>query len=147
MLVTGNLVADPQLRIVASGAPVCSFRIGVTPRHRDKDSGQWVDGTSMFLSVSAWRGLAENVHASLHKGDRVVVHGRMRQRSFTTQAGEERVVSEIDADFVGPDLNRHTAVLAKPDRRVPAVPAPDASGHEATTAATTAATPGSAQAA
>lgn len=124
MLVNGNLVADPQLRIVASGAPVCSFRIGVTPRHRDKDTGNWVDGTAMFLSVSAWRGLAENAHASLHKGDRVVVHGRMRQRAFTTQAGEERVVWEVDADLVAPDLNRHTAVLAKPDRRVPPVEQP-----------------------
>ncbi|MGH3745058.1 MAG: single-stranded DNA-binding protein, partial [Mycobacteriales bacterium] len=113
------------LRIVASGAPVCSFRIGVTHRQRDRKTGDWVDGESMFLSVSAWRWLGENVHASLHKGDRVVVHGRMRQRTFTTQAGEERMVSEIDADFVGPDLNRHTAVLAKPDRRVPAVPQPE----------------------
>lgn len=133
-LVTGNLVADPQLRIVASGAPVCSFRIGVTPRHRDTSSGQWVDGTSMFLSVSAWRALGENAHASLHKGDRVVVHGRIRQRAFTTQAGEERVVWEVDADLVAPDLNRHAAILTKPDRRAPAVPQPEqppqpAAGH------------------
>ena len=119
-LVVGNLTADPQLRVVASGAPVCSFRIGVTPRHRDKDSGSWVDGRSMFLSVSAWRALAENCHATLHKGDRVVVHGRMRERVFTTQAGETRVVWEVDADLVAPDLTRHAAVLRRPDRRAPA---------------------------
>ena len=115
--VIGNLVADPQLRIVGSGVAVCSFRLGVTPRHRERDTGQWVDGTSMFLSISAWRSLAENAHASLHRGDRVVVIGRMRQRSYTTQMGEERVVWEVDADLVAPDLSRHTAVLAKPPRR------------------------------
>jgi single-strand DNA-binding protein len=116
--VTGNLVADPQLRIVASGAPVCSFRIGVTPRHKD-GTGQWVDGTSMFLSVSCWRTLAENAHVTLHRGDRVLVIGRPRQRAYTTQLGEERVVWEIDADVVAPDLSRHTAVLSRPHRRVP----------------------------
>jgi single-strand DNA-binding protein len=117
--VIGNLVADPQIRIVPSGAPVCSFRIGVTPRHKDA-TGQWVDGTSMFLSVSAWRALAENSHASLHKGDRVVVIGRLRQRAYTTQLGEERVVWEVDADMVAPDLSRHTAALARPARSQPA---------------------------
>lgn len=119
--VVGNLTADPQLRIVGSGAPVCSFRIGVTPRHRAKETGEWVDGTSMFLSVSAWRTLAENAHTSLHKGDRVVVIGRMRQRAYTTQLGEERVVWEVDADLVAPDLSRHTALLARPPRRETAV--------------------------
>lgn len=123
-LVAGNLTADPQLRVVASGAPVCSFRIGVTPRHRDKDTGTWVDGRSMFLSVSAWRALAENCHTTLHKGDRVVVHGRIRERAFTTQTGEDRVIWEVDADLVAPDLNRHAAVLSKPDRRGPAVELP-----------------------
>ncbi len=129
--VVGNLVADPQLRIVGSGAAVCSFRIGVTPRHRERDTGQWVDGTSMFLSVSAWRTLAENAHESLHKGDRVVVVGRIRQRSYTTQAGEERVVWEVDADLVAPDLTRHTAVLARPPRRTasPELPAGHPTGQ------------------
>ena len=70
----------------------------------------------MFLSVSAWRALAENAHSTLHKGDRVVVIGRLRQRAYTTQLGEERVVWEVDADLVAPDLSRHTAVLARPVR-------------------------------
>jgi single-strand DNA-binding protein len=115
--VVGNLVADPQLRTLASGATVCSFRLGVTPRHRDSSTGQWVDGTSMFLSVSAWRALAENTGASLHKGDRVVIVGRVRQRSYTTARGEERTVWEVDADLVAADLSRHTAVLSKAPRR------------------------------
>jgi single-strand DNA-binding protein len=118
----GNLVADPQIRIVGSGAAVTSFRVGVTPRHRNSDTGQWQDGTAMFMSVSAWRHLAENVVASLHRGDRVFVTGRLRQRAYTTQAGEERVVWEVDADMVAADFNRHTATLAKPERRSTTAP-------------------------
>lgn len=124
----GNLVADPQLRVVGSGAAVCSFRVGVTPRHRNTETGQWQDGNSMFLGVSAWRHLAENVAASLRRGDRVFVHGRLRQRAYTTQAGEDRVVFEVDADMIAPDLNRHTATLAKPDRRVPEVQSAEQQG-------------------
>lgn len=147
--VVGNLVADPQLRVVGSGAAVCSFRIGVTPRYRDSKTGDWVDGQSMFLSVSAWRTLAENAQETLHKGDRVVVIGRVRQRAYTTELGEERVVWEVEADVLAPDLCRHTAVLARPPRRAatdsgaqaevslsegfdsPHQPRPDGEGHVA----------------
>ena len=129
----GNLVADPQIRLVGSGAAVASFRVGVTPRHRNRDTGQWQDGASMFLSVSVWRGLAENVVATLHRGDRVFISGRLRQRAYTTQLGESRLVWEVDADLVAPDLSRHAGVLTKPDRRTSAsAPAAERAAASAT---------------
>lgn len=130
----GNLTAEPQLRVVGSGAQVCSFRIGITPRHRDRASGEWVDGTSMFLSVSCWRRMAQNAHATLHKGDRVFVTGRLRQRSYTTQLGEERTAWEVDAELVAPDLGRHVASLSKPEWR----PAPSGADQPTATATTAA---------
>lgn len=112
----GNLTADPQLRVIPSGASVCSFRMGCTPRWRNRETGTWQDGQSTFYSVSAWRGLADNIAASLHRGDRVIVIGRLRQRTYTTATGEERLVVEVDADTVAPDLNRHEAIVRKAAR-------------------------------
>ncbi|HVV29670.1 MAG TPA: single-stranded DNA-binding protein [Mycobacteriales bacterium] len=121
---TGHLCADPVLRVVGGGTPVANFRIGVTPRWRDRESGTWRDGSSTFYNVSCWRRLAENVTATLHKGDRVVVIGRLRDRAWVNASGEERVSHEVDADLVGPDLNRHTATVRKPLR--PSDGGPDA---------------------
>jgi len=115
-ILVGNLTADPTLKWVQSGAPVCNFRIGVTPRWRDRESGQWRDGSSMFVGVDCWRTLAENANATLRKGDRVVVVGRLRQRSYLTPEGQERINVEVDAETIGPDLNRHVATLRKASR-------------------------------
>jgi single-strand DNA-binding protein len=135
--VTGNLCADPILRVVGNGTPVSNFRIANTPRWRDRESGVWRDGTTTFFNVSCWRALAENVTASLVKGDKVVVIGRLRQRDFVTSAGVERMSLEIDADLVGPDLNRQTANVRKAQRPAPpAVGGPAAAPQpEAATAA------------
>lgn len=128
--VIGNLVADPTLRVVgSSAAAVANFRIASTPRWRDRETGQWRDGVTTFYNVSAWRGLAENVGASLHRGDRVLVVGRIRERAYVTSAGVERTSLDVDADVVAPDLNRHTAVLAKPNRAESSVSVPATDEH------------------
>ena len=114
--VVGNLVTDPRMRVMPSGAQVCSFRIAVTPRFRRPGSGEWCEGASMSVAVSCWRALAENVTASLHRGDRVVVIGRMRQRGYLSPAGEERLLWEVEADLVAPDLGRQTADVHHPPR-------------------------------
>jgi single-strand DNA-binding protein len=124
--VTGYLCADPTLRVVGNGTPVSNFRIASTPRWRDRETGVWRDGDTTFYNVSCWRALAENVNASLCKGDKVVAIGRIRERSFVTSAGEERRSLELDADLVGPDLTRHTASVRKPHRSTAAPNTEDA---------------------
>lgn len=86
--VVGNMVADPELRFTPSGAAVSNFRIASTPRRFDSQSNQWVDGEALFLTCNVWRQAAENVAESLQKGMRVIVNGRLRQRSFETREGE-----------------------------------------------------------
>jgi single-strand DNA-binding protein len=102
--VVGNLVADPELRFTPSGAAVANFRIASTPRAFDKQTNEWKDGEALFLSCSVWRQMAENVAESLVKGDRVIVQGRLKQRSYETSEGEKRTVFEVDAEEVGPSL-------------------------------------------
>lgn len=111
--VIGNLVDDPELRFTASGVAVANFRIASTPRMFDKASGEWKDGDSLFLSCSVWRQYAENVAESLTKGTRVIVTGRLKQRSYETQSGERRTVVEIEVDEVGPCLRNATAKVAR----------------------------------
>ena len=111
--VIGNLVDDPELRFTASGVAVANFRIASTPRMFDKASGEWKDGDSLFLSCSVWRQYAENVAESLTKGTRVIVTGRLKQRSYETQSGERRTVVEIEVDEVGPSLRNATAKVAR----------------------------------
>lgn len=112
----GNLVDDPELRFTPSGAAVANFRVASTPRFYDRQSGEWKDAESMFLTCSVWRQAAENVAESLHKGARVIVHGRLKQRSYETREGEKRTVFEIDVDDVGPSLRSATAKVAKTQR-------------------------------
>lgn len=112
----GNMVADPELRYTQSGAAVASFRVASTPRRYDAQAGQWVDGEALFLTCNVWRQAAENVANSLNKGDRVVVSGRLRQRSFGTREGERRTVFEIEVDEVGPSLKYATAQIQKTPR-------------------------------
>lgn len=114
--VTGNLTADPELRFTQSGAAVVSFTVASTPRMFDKNSGEWKDGEALFLRCNAWRQLAENVSESLTKGSRVLVTGRLRQRSFDTKEGEKRTVVELEAEEVGPSLRYATAKISKVDR-------------------------------
>src|SRR5438067_9520521 len=100
--VVGNLTDDPELRFTPSGAAVASFTVASTPRTFDRASGEWKDGDALFMRCSIWRQAAENVAESLTRGMRVVVQGRLRQRSFETREGEERTVVEMEVDEVGP---------------------------------------------
>lgn len=111
--VVGNLVADPELRYTPSGSAVANFRVASTPRRYDSQSGQWVDGEALFLTCNVWRQAAENVANSLTKGDRVIVNGRLRQRSFETREGEKRTVFEVEVDEVGPSLKYATSQVTK----------------------------------
>ncbi|MCJ7857606.1 single-stranded DNA-binding protein [Corynebacterium kalidii] len=113
----GNLVADPELRYTPSGSAVANFRVASTPRRFDSQSNQWVDGEALFLQCNVWRQAAENVANSLTKGDRVIVTGRLRQRSFETREGEKRTVFEVEADEVGPSLKYATTQVTKTPRQ------------------------------
>src|SRR5919106_1517745 len=112
----GNLVEDPNLRFTASGQAVASFRIASTPRFLDKATNEWKDGESLFLSCNVWRQAAENVAESLQRGMRVIVQGRLRQRSYETREGEKRTVYEVEVDEVGPSLRNATAKVNKTQR-------------------------------
>lgn len=112
----GNLVADPELRYTPSGSAVTNFRVASTPRRFDSQSNQWVDGEALFLACNVWRAAAENVANSLTKGDRVIVTGRLRQRSYDTRDGERRTVFEVQADEVGPSLKYATCLTEKNPR-------------------------------
>ena len=109
----GNLVDDPELRFTPSGAAVAKFRIASTPRTYDRQSGEWKDGESLFLTCNVWRQAAENVAESLQRGMRVIIQGRLRQRSYETREGEKRTVVELEVDEVGPCLKFATAKVTK----------------------------------
>ncbi|GAA1455192.1 single-stranded DNA-binding protein [Nocardiopsis tropica] len=113
----GNLVDDPELRFTPSGAAVANFRVASTPRTFDKQKGEFVDGESMFLTCTVWRQYAENVAESLTRGMRVIVQGRLKQRSYETQQGEKRTVFEVDVEEVGPALRSATAKVTKAQRQ------------------------------
>ncbi|MBB6627977.1 single-stranded DNA-binding protein [Nocardioides sp. KIGAM211] len=115
--VVGNLVDDPELRFTPSGAAVANFRIASTPRTFDKNTNEWVDGEGLFLSCAIWRQAAENVAESLQKGMRVVVQGRLKQRSYETREGEKRTVYELDVEEVGPSLKYATAKVTRTTRQ------------------------------
>ena len=114
--VVGNLTADPELRFTPSGAAVASFTVASTPRTFDRQTNEWKDGEALFLRCSIWRQAAENVAESLQRGTRVVVSGRLKQRSFETREGEKRTVIEMDVDEVGPSLRYATAKVNKTQR-------------------------------
>ena len=116
LTITGNLVDDPELRFTPAGQPVARFRIASTPRFRDNKTGEWKDGDSLFLTVNVWRQAAENVAESMTRGTRVIVTGRLRQRSYETKEGEKRTVYELEADEVGVSLRNATAKVARVTR-------------------------------
>jgi single-strand DNA-binding protein len=107
--IAGNLVDDPELRFTPAGQPVARFRVASTPRFRDNQTGEWKDGDSLFLTCNVWRQAAENVAESLTRGMRVIVSGRLRQRSYETKEGEKRTVYEVEVDDVGPSLRNASA--------------------------------------
>jgi single-strand DNA-binding protein len=114
--VVGNLTADPELRFTQSGYAVANFTVASTPRTFDRESGEWKDGEALFLRCSIWRQAAENVAESLTRGMRVIVQGRLRQRSYDTKEGEKRTVIEMEVDEVGPSLRYATAKVNKASR-------------------------------
>lgn len=114
--VVGNLTADPELRFTPSGAAVASFTVASTPRTFDRQTNEWKDGEALFLRCSIWRQAAENVAESLTRGMRVVVQGRLQQRSYETREGEKRTVIEMQVDEVGPSLRYATAKVNRTQR-------------------------------
>jgi single-strand DNA-binding protein len=114
--VIGNLTDDPELRFTPSGAAVAKFRVASTPRFLDKQTNEWKDGEPLFLACNIWRQAAENVAESLQRGSRVIVTGRLRQRSYETREGEKRTVMELEVDEIGPSLRYATAKVQKMSR-------------------------------
>ena len=114
--IVGNLVDDPELRFTPAGQPVAKFRVASTPRYLDKNTNEWKDGDSLFLTCNVWRQAAENVAESLQRGMRVIVSGRLRQRSYETKEGEKRTVYEVEADEVGPSLRNASAKVNRAAR-------------------------------
>lgn len=114
--IVGNLTADPELRFTSNGQPVASFTVASTPRFFDKQANEWRDGDSLFLRCNVWRQAAENVAESLQRGMRVVVVGRLKQRSYEDREGQKRTVFEVEADEVAPSLRNATAKVTKAQR-------------------------------
>ena len=114
--VIGNLTADPELRFTPSGAAVANFTVASTPRQFDRQTNEWKDGEALFLRCNIWREAAENVAESLTRGARVIVSGRLKQRSFETREGEKRTVVELEVDEIGPSLRYATAKVNKASR-------------------------------
>jgi single-strand DNA-binding protein len=111
--VVGNLTSDPELRYSQAGLAVANFTIASTPRTLNRQTNEWVDGEALFLRASVWREFAEHVAHSLTKGSRVIVQGRLKQRSYETKEGEKRTSFELDVDEIGPSLRYATAEVHK----------------------------------
>jgi single-strand DNA-binding protein len=114
--VIGNLTGDPELRFTPSGAAVANFTVASTPRTFDRQSNEFKDGDTLFMRCSIWREAAENVAESLTKGMRVIVTGRLVQRSYETREGEKRTVVELQVDEVGPSLRYASAKVTRTQR-------------------------------
>lgn len=117
LTIIGNLTSPPELRFTPSGSAVANFTVASTSRTWDKATGGFVDGDTLFMRCSIWRQAAENVAETLNKGDRVIVTGRLRTRSYETTSGEKRTVTELAADEVGPSLRNATATVRRVARR------------------------------
>lgn len=115
--IIGNVTADPELRTIASGASVVNFTVASTPRTYNRQTSQWEDGDALFMRCSAWRELADHIQASVTKGMRVIVQGRLNQRSYQTQQGENRTVVELQVDEIGPSLRYATAQVQRAPRQ------------------------------
>ena len=117
--IIGNLCGDPELRYTPTGQAVANFRVASTPRFMDRQTNEWKDGDSLFLTCNVWRQAAENVAESLTRGMRVIVSGRLRQRSYETKEGEKRTVYEVEVDEVGPSLKNASAKVVRAERSRP----------------------------
>lgn len=126
----GNLTTDPELRFTTSGTPVANFTVASTPRTFDRASGEWRDAEPLFMRCTLWRQPAEHLAESLRRGDRVIVVGRLRQKSFETRDGDKRTVIECDATEVGASLQFRQATLATPTRTSTQVPAQGTSADD-----------------
>jgi single-strand DNA-binding protein len=115
-ILTGNLTADPELRFTPSGVAVANFTVAATSRTFDKTANQWRDGEALFLRCTLWRQAAENLAESLRRGDRVIITGRLRQRSFETREGDKRTMIELDVDEIGASLKFTTLKLTNTER-------------------------------
>ncbi len=122
LTIVGNLTAEPELRQTGSGVAVASFTVASTPRNFDRQANEWKDGDALFMRCSAWRDLATNITASLTKGSRVIVTGRLQQRSYQDREGNNRVSLELQVDEVGPSLKYATAQVVRGDRSGGGVP-------------------------
>ena len=111
--VVGNLTADPELRFTPSGAAVANFTVASTPRTFDRQSNEWKDGDTLFLPCSIWRDAAEHCAESLTKGTRVIVTGRLKQRSYDDREGNKRTIYEVEVEEVGPSLTWATARVTR----------------------------------
>ncbi|MCS3844624.1 single-stranded DNA-binding protein [Microbacterium sp. AK031] len=138
LTIVGNLTAEPELRQTGSGVAVASFTVASTPRNFDRQANEWKDGDALFMRCSAWRDLATNITASLTKGSRVIVTGRLQQRSYQDREGNNRVSLELQVDEVGPSLKYATAQVVRGDRSggggTPVAAAAGAAGAPAATA-------------
>ena len=115
--ITGNLTADPELRFTPAGRPVAAFTIANTPRFPDRESGEWKDGETWFVRCSAWGDTAENIAASLNRGNAVVATGRLRCRTWEDKdTGQKRAAVEMTVDDIGPSLRRAVAKVTKATR-------------------------------
>lgn len=114
--IIGNLTADPELRFTQSGRAVANFTVASTPRYFDREAGEWKDGEATFLRCNIWQQAAENVAESLTRGSRVIVSGRLKQRTYETREGDKRTVVELTADEIGPSLRYATAKVTKVKR-------------------------------
>ncbi|MFJ1768015.1 single-stranded DNA-binding protein [Amycolatopsis sp. NPDC088138] len=123
--IIGNLTADPELRFTQAGAAVANFTVASTPRTFNRATGDWEDGEALFMRCTIWKQAAENVAESLTRGARVVVHGRLKQRSFQTKEGEKRTVVELDVDEIGPSLRYATATVTKNAKNATSAVNPD----------------------
>jgi single-strand DNA-binding protein len=114
--ISGNVTAAPELRFTPSGTAVANFTVADTPRYQDETAGEWKDGEALFQRVVAWGSLAENAAETLTKGSRVMVTGRLMQKSFDGKDGEKRSYTEIRAEDIGPSLRYATAKVTKVSR-------------------------------
>ncbi|BDB63237.1 single-stranded DNA-binding protein [Rhodococcus sp. RDE2] len=116
LTIVGNLTADPELRFTPAGAAVANFTVASTPRNFDRQSNEWKDGEALFMRCTIWREAAENVAETLTRGSRVIVQGRLKQRSYETREGEKRTVVELEVDEIGPSLRYASAKVTKTGR-------------------------------
>lgn len=113
LTVIGNLTADPELRYTPNGQAVANFTVASTPRVFDRQASEWKDGEPLYLRCNIWKEPAEHVAESLCRGSRVIVSGRLKQRSYETREGEKRTVVELEVDEIGPSLRYATARVQK----------------------------------